>query len=154
MNNMAYLVVRIKGTVNVPYWANSTLEYLNLGKKFNATIVPENKQSLGMLRKVKDIVAWCSADPETVLQLLSKRGRRLGNKPINEKDLPQNYSNLQELARDLAEDRITISKLNFRPWFALNPPRGGFKKSTKKQYTQNGILGEDKDLISIVERMI
>ncbi len=59
---MAYLVVRIKGTVNVPYWANSTLEYLNLGKKFNATIVPETKQTLGMLRKVKDIVAWCSAD--------------------------------------------------------------------------------------------
>ena len=65
---MAYLVVRIKGTVNVPYWANSTLEDLNLGKKFNATIVPETKQTLGMLRKVKDIVAWCSADTETILE--------------------------------------------------------------------------------------
>lgn len=151
---MAYLVVRIKGTVNIPYWANSTLEYLNLGKKFNATIVPETKQTLGMLRKVKEIVAWCSADTETVLDLLSKRGRVRGNKPISKEDLPENYTNLEALAKDLAEDKIGISKVNFRPWFALSPPRGGFKKSTKKQYTQDGILGEDKDLISLVQRMI
>lgn len=151
---MAYLVVRIKGTVNVPHWANSTLKYLNLGKKFNATIIPETNQSLGMLRKVKDIVAWCSADAETALELLSKRGRNKGNRPINEKDLPQNYSNLEQVAKDLAEDKIAISKLGFRPWFALNPPRGGFKKSTKRQYTQDGILGEDKDLINLVQRMI
>jgi large subunit ribosomal protein L30 len=151
---MAYLVVRIKGTVNIPYWANSTLEYLNLGKKFNATIVPETKQTLGMLRKVKEIVAWCSADTQTVLDLLSKRGRVRGNKPISKEDLPENYTNLEALAKDLAEDKIGISKVNFRPWFALSPPRGGFKKSTKKQYTQDGILGEDKDLISLVQRMI
>jgi large subunit ribosomal protein L30 len=61
---------------------------------------------------------------------------------------------LEALAKDLAEDKIGISKVNFRPWFALSPPRGGFKKSTKKQYTQDGILGEDKDLISLVQRMI
>lgn len=151
---MAYLVVRIKGTVNIPYWASSTLDYLNLGKKFNATIVPETKQTLGMLRKVKEIVAWCSADTETVLALLSKRGRGRGNKPISKEDLPENYTNLEALAKDLAEDKIGISKVNFRPWFALSPPRGGFKKSTKKQYTQDGILGEDKDLISLVQRMI
>jgi len=151
---MAYLVVRIKGTVNIPYWANSTLEYLNLGKKFNATIVPETKQTLGMLRKVKEIVAWCSADTETVVELLSKRVMGRGNKPISKEDLPENYTNLEALAKDLAEDKIGISKVNFRPWFALSPPRGGFKKSTKKQYTQDGILGEDKDLISLVQRMI
>ena len=38
---MAYLVVRIKGTVNIPYWANTTLDNLNLDKKFRATIIPE-----------------------------------------------------------------------------------------------------------------
>ena len=37
-------------------------------KSSNATIVPETKQTLGMLRKVKDIVAWCSADTETILE--------------------------------------------------------------------------------------
>jgi len=53
---MVYLVVRIKGTVNIPAWAKTTLANLNLDKKFRATLVPENFETLGMLRKVKDIV--------------------------------------------------------------------------------------------------
>ena len=58
---MAYLVIRIKGRVNISHWANTTLNSLNLGKKFHATILPQNEESLGMLRKVKDIVAWTAS---------------------------------------------------------------------------------------------
>jgi len=74
----------MKGTVNVPYGANYTLENLNLEKKFRATILPENPQSLGMLRKVKDLVAWTSADVQIIRELLEKRGRRPGSKPLSE----------------------------------------------------------------------
>jgi len=35
----------MKGTVNVPYGANYTLENLNLEKKNRATKMPENPQS-------------------------------------------------------------------------------------------------------------
>ncbi|HEX6028401.1 MAG TPA: uL30 family ribosomal protein, partial [Nitrososphaeraceae archaeon] len=45
---MAYLVVRIRGTVNMPHWANNTLDNLNLDKRFRATVIPENPESLGM----------------------------------------------------------------------------------------------------------
>jgi len=38
---MAFLVVRMRGTVNVPYWAITTLKNLKLDKKFSATLVPE-----------------------------------------------------------------------------------------------------------------
>jgi len=48
---MVYLVVRMKGTVNIPNWANVTLESLHLNKKFRATLIPENDQTLGMLKK-------------------------------------------------------------------------------------------------------
>jgi large subunit ribosomal protein L30 len=41
-----------------------------------------------------------------------------------------------------------------KPWFALAPPRHGFKKSTKKLYTQKGILGPNKDLGNLVRNMI
>jgi len=41
-----------------------------------------------------------------------------------------------------------------KPWFALNPPRGGFKRKTKTQYHQKGVLGEDKELVEIIKRMI
>ena len=152
---MAYLVVRIRGTVNIPHWANTTLDNLNLDKRFRATVIPENPQSLGMLRKVKDMVAWTSADAAIIRELLEKRGKRIGFKPITNSDLPEGYSTIGDLASALADDKLILSKLrSIKPWFALNPPRGGFKRKTKTQYSQEGVLGEDKALADIVKRML
>ena len=152
---MAYLVVRIRGTVNIPYWANNTLDNLNLDKRFRATVIPENPQSLGMLRKVKDMVAWTSADAAIIKELLEKRGKRTGFKPITNSDLPEGYNSIEEIASAIADDKLTLSKLgSIKPWFALNSPRGGFKRKTKTQYSQEGVLGEDKDLADIVKRML
>jgi large subunit ribosomal protein L30 len=152
---MAYLVVRIRGTVNIPYWANNTLDNLNLDKRFRATVIPENPESLGMLRKVKEMVAWTSADATIIRELLEKRGRKTGFKPITNSDLPEGYNTIEELASAIADNKITLSKIRpIKPWFALNSPRGGFKRKTKTQYSQNGILGEDKGLTDIVKRML
>lgn len=152
---MAYLVVRMRGTVNVPYWANTTLESLNLSKKFRATIVPESTEYLGMLNRIRQLVTWCRVDNETVKDLLDKKGRKTASQPLKESDLPKEYGNLDKLAIDIANDTVVLSKLNgIKPWFALNPPRGGFKKSVKKQTTQNGILGENVLLIDLVKKMM
>jgi large subunit ribosomal protein L30 len=152
---MAYLVVRIKGTVNIPYWANNTLDNLNLDKRFRATVIPENPESLGMLRKVKEMVAWTSADATIIKELLEKRGKKTGFKPITNSDLPEGYNTIEELASAIADNKITLSKIrSIKPWFALNSPRGGFKRKTKTQYSQDGILGEDKGLTDIVKRML
>jgi large subunit ribosomal protein L30 len=53
---MVYLVIRVRGVVNIPNWAEKTLENLNLRRKFNATIITENHQTLGMLRKVRTLL--------------------------------------------------------------------------------------------------
>ena len=152
---MAYLVVRIRGTVNIPHWANNTLDNLNLDKRFRATVIPENPESLGMLRKVKEMVAWTSADATIIKELLEKRGKKTGFKPITNSDLPEGYNTMEELASAIADNRITLSKIrSIKPWFALNSPRGGFKRKTKTQYSQDGILGEHKGLSDIVKRML
>ena len=152
---MAYLVVRIRGTVNIPYWANNTLDNLNLDKRFRATVIPENPECLGMLRKVKEMVAWTSADAPIIKELLEKRGKKIGFKPITNSDLPEGYNTIEELASAIADNKITLSKIrSIKPWFALNSPRGGFKRKTKTQYSQDGILGEDKGLADIVKRML
>jgi large subunit ribosomal protein L30 len=152
---MAFLVIRIRGTVNVPYWAKITLENLNLSKKFRATIVPENGEYLGMLRRIKQLVAWCRVDNETVKELLDKKGKKSASQPLRVSDLPNGYVNLDQLATDIANDTIVISKLDWiKPWFALNPPRGGFKKSVKKQSSQKGILGDNKTLLDLVKTMM
>jgi len=153
---MAYLVVRIRGTVNIPAWAQTTLDSLNLTKKFRATIIAENSETLGMLRKVKDIVAWTSVDASFVKELLEKKGRKNGHKPIRDSDLPEEYKNIDELAVAIAENKVTtLSKLkSIKPWFALAPPRGGFRRKTKTQYSQKGILGENQELIQLVKNML
>jgi large subunit ribosomal protein L30 len=152
---MAYLVVRMRGTVNVPYWADTTLLSLNLAKKFRATIVPENNEYLGMLNRIRQLVAWCRVDNDTVKDLLNKKGKKTASQSLTASELSKEYSDLDKLASDIANDSVIFSKLKgIKPWFALNPPRGGFKKSIKKQTNQNGVLGENKLLIDLVKKMM
>lgn len=133
----------------------STLIYLNLTKKYRATLIPENPQSLGMLRKVKELVAWTTADPSIVKELLEKKGRIAGFEPVSDSDLPKEYDGMGALALAISENRLSLSQIrNIKPWFALSPPRGGFKRNTKNQYNEGGILGEDKELVDIVRRML
>lgn len=151
----AYLVVRIKGTVNVPAWAKTTLANLNLDKKFRATLVAENLETLGMLRKVKDIVAWTPVDADFIKELLERRGKLSGYKPITKSDLPKEFESIEELATAIAQNKTSMSKLNsIKPWFALAPPKGGFKQKTKTQFSQNGVLGHNEHLVQLVKNML
>jgi len=152
----AFLVVRIKGQVDVPHWAKTTLKLLKLEKKFRATIIPAQENTLGMLNKVKHYVSWQEAEVSMAMELLNKKGRKSGYKKITEEDIKKiGFKNIEELATSLAEGKTTMTKLKpLKPWFALSPPRHGFKKSTKKLYTQKGILGPNKDLGNLVRNMI
>ena len=152
----AYLVVRIKGQVDVPYWATTTLKLLKLEKKFRATIIPAKDNTLGMLNKVKHYVSWQEIDPALTKELLDKKGRKAGYKKITNEDLAEiGFKSIDELANSLAEGKTSLSKLKpLKPWFALAPPRSGFKRSTKKLYGQKGILGQNKELATLVRRMI
>ena len=152
----AFLVVRIKGQVDVPHWAKTTLKLLKLEKKFRATIIPAQENTLGMLNKVKHYVSWQEAEVSMAMELLNKKGRKSGYKKITEEDIKKiGFKNIEELATSLAEGKTTMTKLKpLKPWFALAPPRHGFKKSTKKLYTQKGILGPNKELGNLVRNMI
>ena len=65
------------------------------------------------------------------------------------------YKSVDELAAALAEGKTSLTKLKpLKPWFALNPPRHGFKRSCKRLYGQKGVLGHNKELLVIVKRMM
>jgi large subunit ribosomal protein L30 len=152
---MVYLVVRVRGLVNIPLWAEKTLENLNLRKKFNATIITENNQTLGMLRKVKDIVAWNSVDASIIKDLLESRGRKHGSHPLNQSPMISDYKTIEELASSIQKNNLSLSDIKeLKPWFSLNPPKGGFKRKTKTQYTEKGVLGRNEELIELIRRMI
>jgi large subunit ribosomal protein L30 len=156
---MAFLVVRMRGTVNVPYWAITTLKNLNLDKKFSATLVPETSNYLGMLKKINQWVAWSKADSEIVKTLIEKRGKKRNLKSVSiikkGSENTEGYKGIEELVDVVVNDKIKFSdQNNIKPWFSLNPPKGGFKKNTKKQFSDGGILGNNKDLLEIVKKMI
>ena len=152
----AYLVVRIKGTADCPYWATTTMTLLKLDKKYRATILPAKDNTIGMLRKVQHYVAWQELDVETAKELLDKKARKSGYKKITSEDITAlGYKSVDELATALAEGKTSLSKLKpLKPWFALDPPRHGFKRSCKKLYGQKGVLGHNKELLVIVKRMM
>lgn len=155
MGKMVYLVIRIRGLVNAPIWAEKTLENLNLRRKFNATIIKEDSQTLGMLRKVKDMVAWKSVDGSIIQELLERRGKVSGLRNLNIGNLPSTFKSLDELAKSIYENNLSLSDIKeVKPWFSLNSPKGGFKRKTKIQYSQKGILGENDELIDLIRRMI
>ena len=152
----AYLVVRIKGQADVPYWANTTLNLLKLEKKYRATILPIKENTDGMLKKVQHFVSWQEIDTPTAKQLLDKKGRRSGYKKITAEDISEaGFKTINELATSLSEGKISMTKIKpLKPWFALSPPKHGFKRSTKRLYGQKGVLGYNKELMTLVKRMM
>ena len=152
----AFLVVRIKGQADVPHWANTTLNLLNLEKKYRAVIIPVKENTVGMLRKVQHYLTWQEIDIETTKELLDKKGRKSGYKKITDEDVSKvGFKTIDELATSLSEGKISMSKIKpIKPWFALSPPRQGFKRSTKRLYGQKGVLGHNKELTTLVRRMM
>ena len=152
----AFLVVRIKGQADVPYWAVTTLKLLKLEKKFRATIIPAKENTLGMLNKVKHYVSWQEIDNSTTKELLDKKGRKSGYKKITSKDIADmGFKSMDELAISITEGNTSLTKLtSIKPWFALSPPKHGFKRSTKKLYGEKGILGHNKELRTLIRNMM
>ena len=152
----AYLVVRIKGQADVPHWANTTLNLLKLEKKYRAVIIPVKENTAGMLKKIQHYISWQEIDTKTTKELLDKKGRRTGYKKITSEDISQaGFKTIDDLAVSLSEGKISMSKIKpLKPWFALSPPRQGFKRSTKHLYGQKGILGHNKELTTLVKRMM
>ena len=152
----AVLVVRIKGQADCPYWATTTMNLLKLDKKYRAIILPSHDNLLGMLKKIQHYVAWVELDTELAKELIEKKARKSGYQKVTAEDIKElGFASSDELATALSEGKTMLSKLKpLKPWFALAPPRHGFKRSTKKLYGQKGVLGKNKELGTIVRNMI
>jgi len=150
------LVVNMRGTINISSDVKQALNDLNISRRFNATIIPDTPSYRGMLQKTKDHVSWCESSPSVIKKMLELRGKVEGWKPIKESDVDSiGVSNLDELAENLSNSKMQMNKISFmKPRFHLCPPKGGFKKSTRRHYRQGGILGENPELIALIEKML
>jgi len=153
---MAYIVLNVRGTIDVSEQVRRTLRMLRIPLRYRATILPESDSVRGMLQKARHRIAWCKADKELVKELIEKRGMKEGWKKLEKSDLKRlGYSGFDELAEAIAEDEVDFGKLDgIKPFFALSPPRGGFKRTVKRFYEQGGVLGENPELPELIRRML
>jgi len=157
-----YLVIRLRGEADVHPDIEKTLNLLRLRRKYAASLYHSSLPGIeGMLRKVQDWATWGEINRETLIELLKKRGRIKGDKPLTDEWVVQNlglYGGIPELADKLLAGELHYHKLEdkgVKPFFRLHPPRGGFKKTIKRHFTNQGELGYRGEAINdLVIRML
>ncbi len=150
------LVVNLHGLINVPGGTRRALEELGVTKRFSATVVPDDPSTTGALKHCKDYVAWAPVEADLLVSLLMQRGRLSKRRKLDESSLKNlGFKDHKELASKIIEGGSRLSSVTgLLPFFALSPPRGGFKRSSRRQYGQGGILGANPDLPALIRRMV
>ncbi|MFA6225537.1 MAG: 50S ribosomal protein L30 [Methanoregula sp.] len=138
-----YAVVQVRGTVRTRSDIKDTLKMLRLHHINHCVLISETPENLGMIRKVKDYVAYGEVDAPTVETLLQTRGRVLGDAPLTEEYLKTNsaYASISEFAQALVRGETKLREVpGLKPVLRLHPPRKGYK-TTKRAFPQGGALG-------------
>ncbi len=156
-----YAVIRLRGIPDTPYDIEYTLKLLRLHKKFHCTLIYSNNPGVeNMLLKVKDWITWGEIDKETLIELLKRRGRLPGNKPLTDEYVKTRLKlsgGIEELADKLLKGDLKINKLTnlIKPVFRLHPPKGGFKGTIKKPFGTGGETGYRGEKINeLLKKMI
>lgn len=136
-------IIRISGQVDLRGDIKSTLDRLRLRKKYTCVILQENKEISGMLKKVSQYVAYGEIDDEMLKEMILKRGKLIGDKPIE-----------ANLVTSLILKIKSGEFGNMKRFFRLQPPKKGFNKRSRILYPK-GILGNNgKDIALLLRRML
>ena len=139
--------IRIRGEVDKSKRVKDTFARLRLRKKHVCVLLPENPETIGMLKRVKDFITYGNIDRETLKLLVEKRARLPGNKPAKVND---------EFIEQLFNGKKKLSDGKLKPFFRLNPPRGGFGKGgIKVSFKAGGVLGNcGKEINVLIKKML
>ena len=151
------LVVNLHGLINVPTGTRETLIQLGIGRRFAATVVGDDEASKGAVHLCKDYVAWSDIDSDLLTEMLKSRGRVSNSKALDDEALKAlGFKTHADLAQAILKGEASsrLASKGLRPFFGLSPPRGGFKRSSRRQFREGGILGENPKLPDIVRRML
>lgn len=136
------IAIRISGQVNISEEVKETLNRLKLRKKYSAVLLPSSPEMKKHLKKIRDYISYGEIKTETLAKLLSERGQPLDKtKKIDPKKIMTEIENQ------------SLENLGLKPFFRLHPPRGGIE-AKKHAGVGNGVLGENKKINELIERML
>jgi len=118
-------VIRIKGMVGIKKSVAETLHRLRLRKKYVCVVLEKpTKEQLGMIKRVKDFVAYGEIDEKTYKELQAKRGQK----------------------------DSTTGKL--KPFFRLHPPRGGIESKKHFGVGKGVLGNNKEKINDLIRRML
>jgi len=154
---MTFAVVRIRGHVDLNGEIRDTLNYLRLRRTNHCVLLPKTPTVEGMLQRAKDYVTWGEVDPTVAAQLLVKRARLPGDRPIDDAYVKANskFPSVNSFAKALATDQATLSDVKgLKPVIRLHPPRGGLE-GIKQGFRAGGALGyRGAEINALLQRML
>ncbi|HEW64166.1 50S ribosomal protein L30 [Fervidicoccus fontis] len=157
--NSLIVIIRMKGRTNIRHDAEYTLRLFRLYRKYHASIYPSNLPGLsGMLNKIKNYATWGEISREMLIELLKKRGRIVGGEKFTQSILSEklNVKSIEELADKIINGEIILHEQELiKPVFRLRPPKKGFKRSTRKTFSEGGELGyRGNEINELLKKMI
>lgn len=151
-----YFVVQVRGVVNCRKEIKDTLKMLRLHHVNHCVVIPDTPAYTGMIRKVKDYVAYGEATPEILSTLLETRGRLTGDGKLTDEYIKENskYDGIKSFADAVCSGEAHLNDIpGLKPVLRLHPPRKGYK-SIKRTYQQGGALGNyGSDIGNLLYRM-
>ncbi len=141
---MKLALIRVRGNVNLRDDVKYTFSLLRLYRKNFCVVVEDNPTFKGMINKVKDYITYGEISDDVYKELVSKRGEEYKGKEKDSKGKIE-YKRF-----------ILVDGKKIKPFFRLNPPRGGFeRKGIKVSFKAHGALGYREDKINdLLKRMI
>jgi large subunit ribosomal protein L30 len=105
--------------------------------------VQDTPENLGMIRKVKDYVAYGEVDEGTITTLLETRGKVTGDIALTDEYVREHspYGGIADFAKALSLGNARLTDMpGMKPVLRLHPPRKGYK-TIKRTFPQGGALG-------------
>ena len=150
-------LIRLRSGIRARGEVRDTLAMLRLHRINHLVIVDDTPSYKGMIQKVKDYITWGEIDKETLVKLLRKRGRLIGNRPVTDEYVKEKLGmTIEEFAEKVVSGEMKLTDLpNIKPVFRLHPPRGGLKGGKKRSFKEGGALGYRGEKINeLIERML
>lgn len=154
---MSYAVIRLRGKHDLRSSVEDTLKMLHLTRQNHCVVVPQDPTHQGMLKVVKDFVTWGEVDEQTLAKALLRRGRAVGDKPIDDAFVKSHsrFKSIWDLSQALAKGDATMKEVrDLRPVLRLHPPVKGLR-AIKRGYNDRGDLGYRGQAINaLIQRML
>jgi large subunit ribosomal protein L30 len=154
---MSFAVLRLRGKGDLRRDVKDTLRMLHLTRQNHCSIIPQDPTYVGMLRLVKDHITWGEIDAEVLARLLLKRGRQIGDRPIDDAFVKAHskYKSIWDLSQALAKGDARLADVaQLRPVIRLPPPRKGYR-GIKRGFNDGGDLGyRGKAINELLQRML